>query len=151
METEAAFDGAAFLGLARTAKRDPHRLALFARHFEPGERVGAVVPVPGGTLIVTDRRLLELRPHLEVDGAWNVREFQGYVIVREVQIENVAGARRRIASPSAGAGGNRDVDDVLDLETSRGTESFLLSRGPRPLLTEADFARLTDALLGQAK
>ena len=151
METEAAFDDAEFLGLARSGKRDAHRLALFARHFETGERARAVVPVPGGTLIVTDRRVMDLRPHLEVDGAWNVREFQGYSVAREIPIASISSAKRRIGSSSDGGGTTNAVEEVLDLETSRGTESFLLSRGPRPVLTEAESARLTDALLNQAK
>src|SRR5437899_3013750 len=43
MADEASFDDAEFLGLARTAKRDPYRLGLFARHFEL-ERVDDAIP-----------------------------------------------------------------------------------------------------------
>src|SRR5437870_4391401 len=72
-----AFDDTAFLGLARSAKRDPYRLSLFAYHLDPDERPLIVLPVQGGTLLVTDDRLLELRAHLEVHGAWNVNHVQG--------------------------------------------------------------------------
>ena len=151
METEAAFDGAAFLGLARGARRDSHRLALFARHLEPGERVRAVIPVPGGTLLATDRRLLETHPHLEVDGAWNVREFQGYSVSRQIPLSEVRDAHRWTGSPADRSAGYREVEDVLTVETLHGIETFLLSRGPAPALTEAEFARLVSVLLPHAK
>ena len=76
MQDADAFDDVAFLGTARTAKRDPYRLSLFGAHLESDERPLVILPVQGGTLLVTDRRLLELRAHLEVHGAWNVKEFQ---------------------------------------------------------------------------
>jgi len=144
---ENAFDGAAFLGLARRAKQDPHRLELLARLLEWDEVVRAVVPVPGATLLVTDRRALEMRPHLEVDGAWNVREFQGYVIAREVSLDVVRTAGRRTGPGDRG----RDVDDILHLETTDGDEDFLLSRGPSPILTTDEFDRLASFFLAQAK
>ncbi len=75
-----AFDDTAFIGLARLAKRDPYRLSLFAHHLEPDERPLIVLPIQGGTLLVTADRLLELRAHLEVHGAWNVKQFQGYAV-----------------------------------------------------------------------
>ena len=48
-----AFVDTAFIGLARSTKRDPYRLSLFAHHLEPDERPLIVLPVQGGTLIVT--------------------------------------------------------------------------------------------------
>jgi len=146
METEAAFDGAAFLGLARNAKRDPHRLALLARHLNTDEIVRAIVPVPGGTLLVTDRRALELRPHLEVDGAWNVREFHGYAVSRDLALDGVRAVRRR-----TGPGDQELVDDVLHIELAHGGQDFLLSRGPAPVLTTEEFDRLVSFFLAQAK
>jgi len=84
MQDADAFDGVVFLGTARTAKRDPYRLSLFGAHLESDERPLVILPVLGGTLLVTDRRLLELQAHLEVHGAWNVKEFQGYMIQRSI-------------------------------------------------------------------
>src|SRR5437870_13102193 len=75
-----AFDSTAFLGLARSGKRDPYRLSLFGEHLEEDERPLAFLPIHGGTLLVTDRPLLELRAHLEVHGAWNVKQFQGHAL-----------------------------------------------------------------------
>src|SRR3989442_9710927 len=84
-----AFDSTAFLGLARSAKRDPYRLSLFGQHLESDERPVIVLPVQGGTLLVTDQRLLELRAHLEVHGAWNVKEFQWYTVPRAFDLAAV--------------------------------------------------------------
>src|SRR3989442_8832516 len=86
MMDDRAFDDAEFLGLGRRSKRDPYRLGLFASHFDPGERARAVLPIAGGTLIATDRRLLHLTTHLEVDGAWNVREVTGDSVAEEVSL-----------------------------------------------------------------
>src|SRR5206468_12455244 len=74
----------AFLRLARSGKRDPYRLSLFGEHLAEDERPLAFLPIHGGTLLVTDQRLLELRAHLEVHGAWNVKQFQGYALHQAV-------------------------------------------------------------------
>ena len=66
MQDAEAFDGVVFLGTAKNAKRDPYRLSLFGTHLESDERPLVILPVQGGTLLVTDRRLLELRAHLEI-------------------------------------------------------------------------------------
>lgn len=151
METEEAFAEALILPEARGGRRDPHRLSLLARHLDPGERGRAIVSIPGGTLVATDRRVLELRPHLEVDGAWNVREFAGYVVSRAVELAEVTAVHRRTEEKADRASGYRTVEDFLDVDTTGGSESFLLSRGPRGVLTEAEFASLSRCLLGHAK
>jgi hypothetical protein len=141
MADESAFDDAEFLGLSRNSKRDPYRLGLFARHFEPGERARALLPIAGGTLVVTDRRLLHFTTHLEVDGAWNVREFTGYVVSREVPVEEILQVRH---STSRGPGG---VADELHITARGGDADFLVSKGPERVTPDEDFARITDLLM----
>ncbi len=135
MRDASAFDRAEFLGLARRGRRDPHRLELFARHLEPDEEAEAVLPVTGGTLVITDRRLLYLTSHLEVDGAWNVREFQGYVVSREVLLKAVADAERVVRQ------GRREMEDALLLTTTGGPEEIVLSRGPERVVPDEDVGR----------
>ena len=151
MDAADAFDGVAFLGMARAAKRDPYRLSLFGAHLDPAERPLVLLPVQGGTLLVTDRRVLEFRAHLEIHGAWNVKEFQGYMIQRSIDRASVREVEHSVR-PAVDAAGNRRVEDRLRLMTSNGSEDVLVSRGPEPTLSEADFATLRDAVLGpQAK
>ncbi len=140
MADAAAFEGSEFLGLARSSRRDPYRLGLFARHFEPGERARALLPIAGGTLVVTDRRLLHFTTHLDVDGAWNVREFTGYVVSREVPVEEILEVRH---STSRGPGG---VADELHITARGGDADFLVSKGPERVTSDEDFARIADLL-----
>src|SRR3989337_1275604 len=135
MRDATAFDRTEFLGLARRARRDPHPLELFARHLEPREEPEAVLPVTGGTLVITDRRLLHLTSHLEVDGAWNVREFQGYVVSREIPLEAVTDAEHVVRT------GGREVEDALRVTTAGGQEEIVLSRGPERVVPDEDVAR----------
>ena len=141
-----AFARTAFLGLARSGKRDPYRLSLFAQHLEPEERPLIVLPVQGGTLIVTDERLLELRAHLEVHGAWNVKQFQGYAVHRVIgrrTIRNVA----HDVNPAHDSTGNRRIEDRIVLTVNGATEEILVSKGPEPTLSEEDFTIFRDAVL----
>jgi hypothetical protein len=144
----AAFDGAEFLGIARSARRDPYRLSLFAEHLAEDEQPLIVLPIRGGTLVATDRRLLELRAHLEVHGAWNVKQFQGYTIHREIERTAVQEIVHEVQPASEGPGG-RQVDDQVIVVTDRGRDVFLVSRGPEPTLSEADFDALRGAVLGR--
>src|SRR2546428_842376 len=107
MQDADAFDGVVFLGTARTAKRDPYRLSLFGAHLESDERPLVILPVQGGTLLVTDRRLLELRAHLEVHGAWNVKEFQGYMIQRSIDRGIVRDIEHAVRPTVDGVGSRR--------------------------------------------
>ncbi len=148
MRDAEAFERTAFLGLARSSKRDPYRLSLFAEHLEPGEHPLAFLAVHGGTLVVTDRRILEFRAHLEVHGAWNVKEFQGYEVRREIPRSHVVRLDHRVEpDPRSSA-----LEDALLLETPGGMERVLVSRGPEPTLTPEEFELLRAAVLGpQAK
>jgi len=151
MQDADAFDDVAFLGTARTSKRDPYRLSLFGAHLESDERPLVILPVQGGTLLVTDRRLLELRAHLEVHGAWNVKEFQGYMIRRSLDLGSVRDIGHAVR-PAVDGAGNRRIEDRLLLTTANDTVDILVSRGPEPTLSDADFAVLRDAVLSrQAK
>ncbi len=148
MPDAGAFDEAVFLGLSRRSKRDPYRLGLFAQHLEPAERGLVVLAVQAGTLLVTDRRILELRPHLEVHGAWNVKEFQGYEVrrawerarVREVTHD----VRPAVENPHV-------VEDSLFFGLGDCRESVLVSRGPEPTLPPEEADVLRAAILGHAK
>lgn len=146
-----AFEDTAFIGLARLAKRDPYRLSLFAQHLESDERPLVVLPIQGGTLIVTEKRLLELRAHLEVHGAWNVKQFQGYAVQRMVVREIVREVSHNIQAV-VDAVGNRRTEDRILLRSDEGPAEFLVSKGPEPTLSDEDFRILRDAVLGpQAK
>jgi len=146
MQDADAFDEVVFLGMARSAKRDPYRLSLFGAHLDSGEQPLVLLPVQGGTLLVTDRRLLEFRAHLEVHGAWNVKEFQGYMVQRSIDRGSVRKIEHVVRAAVDGAG-NRRVEDRLQLTVSEGLEDVLVSRGPEPTLSDADFAVLRDAVL----
>jgi len=143
-----AFDETAFLGLSRNSKRDPYRLALFARHLEPEERPRVFLAVHGGTLVVTDRRLLEFRAHLEVHGAWNVKEFQGYEVRRQIDRAKVRSVEHVVSPAKDGAAA---VEDLVLLAVEDHVEAIVVSRGPEPTLPPEDFEQLKTAILGQAK
>lgn len=148
MRDASAFDDAALVGLARRSKRDPYRLGLFARHLEPEERALVLLAVHGGTLVVTDRRVLEFRAHLEVHGAWNVKEFQGYEVRRQFERAAVQDVTHRVVPA---AEGTRAIEDAVDFALADRTETVLVSRGPEATLSPEDYDLLRDAVLGQPK
>ena len=100
--------------------------------------------IQGGTLVVTDRRLLEFRAHLEVHGAWNVKEFQGYEVRRDIDRAAVRDVAHRL-EPARDAA--RQATDRVHLDTADGPEEFVVSRGPEATLSEDDFAVLRNAIL----
>src|SRR5467141_2185274 len=122
-----AFDDTAFLGLARSTKRDPYRLSLFAHHLEPDERPLIVLPVQGGTLLVTDDRLLELRAHLEVHGAWNVKQFQGYAVYQAIERRIVRDVSHEVR-PAEDAAGTRRTEAPLSSSSRRDLKRRYRSR-----------------------
>jgi hypothetical protein len=140
-----AFEETLFLG--RPSKRDPYRLSLFGQHLEPDERPLVILPIRGGTLLVTDRRLLEMRAHLEVHGAWNVKQFQGYAIHKAIERRNVREVTHDV-SRVQDATGNRVIEDRIRMVTDEGPTDFLVSKGPEPTLSEDDFRVLRDNVLG---
>lgn len=148
MADAAAFDDAAFLGLSRRSKRDPYRLGLLAQHLDPGERAHVLLAVQGGTLVVTDHRLLEFRAHLEVHGAWNVKEFQGYEVRREFPRSSVRDLEHAVGPSASGA---TAIEDAVTFLLDDRRETVVVSRGPEPTLVPEDFEALRAAVLGQPK
>ncbi len=81
-----------FLGATRGTKRDEDRLWMIAEHLESDEEALAFLSLKTSNLLLTPRRVLELKPHLDVVGMWNVLRFEGYEVTAEValrQIQNV--------------------------------------------------------------
>ena len=151
MRDAEAFQETAFVGLARSAKRDPYRLSLFAQHLMADERPLVLLPIQGGTLLVTDARLMEMRAHLEVHGAWNVKQFQGYVVHHATERRAVRDIAHSIR-PAPDSVGARRVEDILVLTTVEGNQEVLVSRGLEATLSEEDFETLRAAVLShQAK
>jgi len=152
MRDETAFETTAFLGAARRAKRDPYRLSLFGRHLEPDENPLAILSVHGGMLLVTDRRILELHAHLEIHGAWNVKQFLGYAVAREIRRAEVRGVDHLVGPPQEDRRHATQIEDRLVLRIRDGAEEILIARGPQAVLTEDDIRELRAAILGaQAK
>ena len=148
MRDASAFEGAAFLGLARTSNRDVQRLDRLADHLDPEESARVLLPTRSGTLLVTDRRILELRTHLEVHGAWNVRRFAGFEIERELRREEVSSVEVLRPPGPTEAASARPREERLRLGTADGPVEFLVSRGPEPTLTPEDIDALRRAVLG---
>lgn len=149
MRDASAFDDTVFLGLARRSKRDPYRLGLFAAHLDAGERPLVFLAVQGGTLVVTDRRVLEFRAHLEVHGAWNVKEFQGYEVRRTFERAAVRAIEHRVGPAPSGPAGTLEDAIVFTLGDRR--ETVVVSRGPEAAFSEEDFGILREAFQDQAK
>lgn len=149
MRDSDAFRDTAFLGLARQSKRDPYRLGLFAAHLDPEERPLVFLAVQGGTLIITDRRVLEFRAHLEVHGAWNVKEFQGYEVRRNLDRAQVLDVEHHVRPASFGLADVMEDSIVLDLPD--GPEAIIVSRGPASTLPPEEFEILRAAVVGQPK
>lgn len=81
-----------FVGATRGMKRDEDRLWMIAEHLDSDEEALAFLSLKTSNLLLTPRRVLELKPHLDVVGMWNVLRFEGYEVTAEVglsQIQNV--------------------------------------------------------------
>lgn len=122
-DPSAAFERAVFLGGRQEDKRDADRLRLFADHLEEGETVRWVLPCRSSTLLLTDRRLLDLRPQLAVHGAWNVMRFSGFYVNADIP-HGTASAVRRKPVP-LGPGGKIVGGEVLELTAQGKTFTFV--------------------------
>ncbi len=72
-------------------------LNFFEDHLREGEAARAVLLGRDTTLILTDHRLLELRPHLDDFGFWNVKSFEGYEEVLDLPLaETTLEAREEV-------------------------------------------------------
>ena len=118
-----AFEEAVFLGGRQEGKRDPERLRLFSDHLEAGERVGFVLPCRNSTLVLTDRRLLDLKPRLVAHGAWNVMKFEGFSLNAEIP-RGTASAVRRRPVPLA-PGGKALGGEMLEIVSQGKTFTFI--------------------------
>lgn len=134
-----AFERTEFLGTARRADRDEQRLAMIGAHLERDETPLAVLPLAGSTLVLSDRRLMELGIHLEVHGAWNVRRMSGFSIEWECPREDVTGADVVEEGP-----GDAPVGRIT-VETARGPIRFVAYRGQRTV-NATDLSRFVELL-----
>jgi hypothetical protein len=78
-----------FLGATRGLKRDEDRLWMIAEHLDDNERALAFLSLKTSNLLLTPRRVLELKPHLDVGGMWNVLRFEGYEASAQVELEDI--------------------------------------------------------------
>ena len=139
----AAFRDATFLGGRQKEKRDPERLRLFAEHLEDGERVLYVLPCRSSTLLLTDRRLLDLKPRLFAHGAWNVMRFEGFVVNAEIPRGTAADVRR---SPVPLAPGGQVLGGELLELTAHGKAFTFVTEPYGEGLSPDDVSRFLAAL-----
>ncbi len=123
VDPDAAFARASFLGGRQEDKRDPERLRLFADHLEEGEHVLWVVPCRNSTLLLTDRRLLDLKPQLVAHGAWNVMKFVGFSLQAEIPRGTASHVRRKPVP--LGPGGKIMGGEILECAAQGKTFTFI--------------------------
>jgi hypothetical protein len=86
---EEFFGDTVFLGATRGLKRDEERLWMIAEHMEEDETALAFLSLKTSNLLLTPKRVLELKPHLDVGGMWNVLRFEGYAVTAEEELRNI--------------------------------------------------------------
>ncbi|MCJ2532279.1 MAG: hypothetical protein LN413_08300, partial [Candidatus Thermoplasmatota archaeon] len=106
-----------FLGATRGMKRDEDRLWMIAEHIDNDEEALAFLSLKTSNLLLTPRRVLELRPHLDVGGMWNVLRFEGYEATAEVGLRQI----QNVEVEKAARGGGR-----LRLITDEGEQTWLV-------------------------
>lgn len=143
VDASAPFRDTVFFGGRVENKRDPERLRLFAEHLEEGERVRYVLPCRNSTLLVTDRRLLDLKPQLVAHGAWNVMKFEGFVVNAEIPRGTATNVRRR-AVP-LGPGGKVIGGEILEL-TAQGKAFTFVTEAYGDGLGPDDISRVLAAI-----
>jgi hypothetical protein len=85
------FSSTLFLGMTGDAARDEERLWMIAEHMQDDEHALAFLSLKQGNLLLTQKRLLELKPHLDMEGFWNVISFKGYSVKTQVYLREVLG------------------------------------------------------------
>ncbi|MCJ2531244.1 MAG: hypothetical protein LN413_02855 [Candidatus Thermoplasmatota archaeon] len=106
-----------FLGATRGMKRDENRLWMIAEHLDNEEEALAFLSLKTSNLLLTPRRVLELKPHLDVGGMWNVLRFEGYQVTAEVGLRQI----QNVEVEKAARGGGR-----LRLITDGGEQTWLV-------------------------
>jgi hypothetical protein len=91
-----------FLGATRGLKRDEDRLWMIAEHLDDDERALAFLSLKTSNLLLTPKRVLELKPHLDVGGMWNVLRFEGYEVGTQVELADIQDVRVGAASRGGG-------------------------------------------------
>ena len=122
-DVASAFRDTVFLGGRQADKRNPERLRLFAEHLQEGEHARFVLPCRNSTLLLTDRRLLDLKPQLVAHGAWNVMKFEGFSMNAEIPRGTLAVIEHRPA-PTAPAGKVLG-GEILEIEAQGKTFVFV--------------------------
>jgi len=118
-----AFAAATFLGGRQDNKRDPERLRLLAEHLDEAEPALWILPCRSTTLILTDRRLLDLKPLLVAHGAWNVLKFEGFSLHAQIPRGTASAVRRRPVP--LGPGGKVVGGEMLEIVSQGKTFTFV--------------------------
>jgi len=100
-----AFMDAEFLGGRKVQQSNPDRLGLLSTHLADKEAVRAVMPLKRSVLLLTNRRLLELAPHLESHNAWNVMGFTGFDKQGELAVNGLTETVQEDAPDAPGSKG----------------------------------------------
>lgn len=114
---EEVFGETRFLGATRGLKREEDRLWMIAEHVEDDEVAVAFLSLKTSNLLLTPRRLLELKPHLDIQGMWNVLRFEGYEVASEVALPAI----QHLDLEQSSRGGS-----TLRMRTEDGEVSWLL-------------------------
>lgn len=85
------FSETVFLGMPSDAREDEERLWMIAEHLHEDEKAIAFLSLARGNLLLTQKRLLELRPHLDIEGFWNVISFKGYSVEMQIYLREILG------------------------------------------------------------
>lgn len=118
---EEVFADTLFLGATRGLKRDEDRLWMIAEHLEEDEQALAFLSLKTSNLLLTPRRVLELKPHLDVGGMWNVLRFEGYEASAVVPLRDI----RDVRVGEAGRGGGK-----LQVRTEGEEREWLVPESP---------------------
>ena len=141
-----AFAEAVVLGGRQGDKPDAERLRLFAEHLEAGEIAKWILPCRNSTLILTQHRLLDLKPQLVAHGAWNVMKFEGFSLNAEIP-RGTATAVRRKPVP-LGPGGKIMGGELIEI-TAQGKMFTFVTAPYGDSLTPDDLTRFLAAFASE--